>query len=152
VQFENYDAGGEGIAYKDTTSGNSGGVYRSNNVDIQATTDIGAGYNLGYVKATEWLKYTVNVATAGTYTFDARIASSGAGGTFHVEVDGVDATGPIAVPNSGGWQTWRSIAAGTVSLTAGSHVVRVVFDTNGVTGYWGNLNYLRWTGVTSTSQ
>jgi len=143
VQFENYDAGGEGIAYKDTTSGNSGGVYRSNNVDIQATTDIGAGYNLGYVKATEWLKYTVNVATAGTYTFDARIASSGAGGTFHVEVDGVDATGPFAIPDTGGWQVWATLSKAGVTLTAGTHVLRVVMDANGPGGSVANFNWLK---------
>src|SRR5206468_9880928 len=49
VQFEAYDGGGEGVGYHDTTSGNSGGVYRSNNVDIQATTDAGGGYNIAWV-------------------------------------------------------------------------------------------------------
>ena len=152
IEAENFDDGGEGLAYHDLSAGNAGGQYRSTDVDIAAAADSPAGYTLGFVVAGEWVKYTVSVAAAGSYALEARVASQGAGGTFHVEVDGVDATGPIAVPNSGGWQTWRSIAAGTVSLTAGSHVVRVVFDTNGVTGYWGNLNYLRWTGVTSTSQ
>src|SRR5581483_2616082 len=33
VQFEGYDAGADGVAYHDTTSGNTGGVYRSDNVD-----------------------------------------------------------------------------------------------------------------------
>jgi len=35
VQFENYDAGGADVAYYDTTASNSGGVYRSNAVDIK---------------------------------------------------------------------------------------------------------------------
>src|SRR5436309_5183726 len=105
VQFENYDAGGAEIAYHDTTAGNTGGVYRSNNVDIQATTDAGGGYNVGWVKATEWLKFTVNVATAGTYSIDVRVASSGAGGSFHIEVNGVDKTGPVTIPNTARWQT-----------------------------------------------
>jgi hypothetical protein len=141
AQFENYDAGGEAVAYKDTTSGNSGGVYRSNNVDIQATTDVGAGYNLGYVKATEWLNYTVDVKTAGTYAIDVRVASKGAGGTVHIEVDGVDKTGPIAVPDTGGWQVWKTLTKTGVTLAAGQHVVRVVMDTNGASGYVGNLNW-----------
>jgi len=143
VQLENYDGGGEGVAYKDTTAGNSGGVYRSNNVDIQATTDIGAGYNLGYVKATEWLKYTVNVTTAGTYTFDVRVASAGAGGTIHIEVDGVDATGPFMVPDTGGWQVWATLSKAGVTLTAGPHVLRVVMDANGPGGSVGNFNWLK---------
>jgi Carbohydrate binding module (family 6) len=142
VQFENYDAGGSGIAYFDTTSSNTGNVYRSNNVDIQATTDAGGGYNLGWVKATEWLKYTVTVATANTYAIDVRVASYGAGGVFHIEVDGVKKTGAITVPNTGGWQTWRTITAAGVSLTSGTHVIRVVMDTNGATtGSVGNFNW-----------
>src|SRR5207249_7629963 len=34
-----------------------------------------------------------------------------------------------------------------IQLTAGPHVLRVVHDTNGATGWWGNLNYLRWTAA-----
>ena len=63
---------------------------------------------MSYVAAGEWLKYSISVASAGSYTLEARVASSGAGGTFHVEVDGVNVTGPLTVPNTGGWQTWRS--------------------------------------------
>src|SRR5206468_7598262 len=80
VQFENYDKGSSGVAYYDTTSGNTGNAYRSDNVDIQATSDSGGGYNLGWVKANEWLNYTVAVAATGTYAVDVRVASNGAGG------------------------------------------------------------------------
>jgi hypothetical protein len=141
VQFENYDAGGSGIAYFDTTSDNSGDVYRANNVDIQATSDTGGGYNLGWVKATEWLKYTVALGTSASRAFDVRVASNGAGGTFHIEVDGVDKTGAITVPNTFGWQTWLTVTTPAVWLTSGTHVIRVVMDTNGPTGYVGNLNW-----------
>jgi carbohydrate binding protein with CBM6 domain len=143
VQLEDYDGGGEGVAYHDTTSGNTGGVYRSNNVDIQVTTDAGAGYSLGYVKPTEWLKYSVNVATAGTYTVDARVASAGAGGTFHIEVNGVDRTGPFVIPNTGGWQVWATLSKAGVTLAAGPQVLRIVMDANGATGSVGNLNWLK---------
>src|SRR5262249_23369756 len=110
VQFENYDAGGSDVAYHDTTSGNTGRVYRSNNVDIEARSAAGGGYNVGWVKASEWLNYSVTVAATGTYTLDVRVASNGAGGTFHVEVDGVNATGAMSVPNTGGWQVWTTIS------------------------------------------
>ncbi len=141
VQAEDFDAGGRDVAYHDTTSGNAGGAYRSNNVDIEATTDIGGGYNVGWITPGEWLKYTVDVAAAGTYTLSARVAVNGGGGTFHVEVGGVDKTGPIAVPNTGGWQKWTTVTK-NVTLGAGTQVFRVVVDANGPTGVFGNLNYL----------
>ena len=117
VQFENYDVGGQGNAYYDTTSGNTGGAYRGNNVDIQATSDTGGGYNIGWVKAGEWLKYTVKIATAGTYSIDVRLSQRASGGSFHIEVDGVDKTGPIAVPNTGSWDIWKTITKTSVTLS-----------------------------------
>jgi hypothetical protein len=145
IEAENFDDGGEGIAYHDLSPGNAGGQYRQTDVDIVTASDAGGGYTLGYVAGGEWLKYSVSVATAGSYTLEARVASPGSGGTFHVEVDGVDATGALAVPNTGGWQSWLTISRGGIPLAAGPHVLRVVLDTNGATGWWGNLNSLRWT-------
>jgi hypothetical protein len=142
VQMENYDRGGEGVAYRDTTSGNSGAVYRTDNVDLQSASDSGGGYKIKSGVAGEWLKYTVNIAAAGTYTMTVRVASSGAGGTFHVEVDGVDKTGPLTVPDTGGWQVWRTITKSGVSLPAGEHVIRFALDTNGASGMTGNFNWI----------
>ena len=107
IQAEDFDNGVEGIAWHDLDARNLGGKYRTNvGVDIESTTDAGGGYNLGYVKAGEWLQYTVNVAAAGAYAIDFRVASGGNNGKFHLELDGVDVTGPMIIPNTGGWQTW----------------------------------------------
>jgi hypothetical protein len=141
VQFENYDAGGADIAYFDTTASNSGGVYRSNAVDIKAATDTGGGYLVGWTAAGEWLNYTVSVATAGTYTLDVRIASSGVGGTFHLEVNGVNKTGAIAVPDTGSWSTWKTITKTGVTLAAGTQVIKVVMDSIGPSGSVANFNW-----------
>ena len=119
IEAEKFDEGGEGIAYHDLTPGNTTGQYRQTDVDISTTLDTGGGYSLSYVAAGEWLKYSVSVAAAGSYTLEARVASSGAGGTFHIEIDGIDVTGPLAVPNTGGWQTWRSVNVSGIPLTAG---------------------------------
>ncbi len=75
IQAEDYDLGGEGIGYHDTTAGNSGGQYRSDDVDIEATTDSGGGFDVGWSAAGEWLDYTVAVASSGSYTLSARVAS-----------------------------------------------------------------------------
>jgi hypothetical protein len=128
-----------------TTAGNSRGRYRATDVDIETTMDVGGGYDLGWVVASEWLKYTVSVATPATYTLELRVASPGTGGTGHVEIDGVNVTGSVAVPNTGGWQTWMSVFVPGIPISAGPHVFRLVIDTNGNTGYFGNINFMRWT-------
>lgn len=146
IQAENFDDGGAGKAYVDTTPGNSGGKYRTTDVDIEATSDAGGGYNLGWVSAGEWLKYTVTVKTTGTYNINVRVASPSTGGAFHIEVNGVDKTGRITVPNTGGWQTWTTVQKAGVSLAAGSQTWRVVMDTNGSNGAVANFNYISVTG------
>src|SRR6185295_4181981 len=125
-------------------AGNNGAVYRTTDVDIEATADAGGGYNVGWMTASEWLNYTVSVAQNGSYLLTARVAASGAGGTFHVEVGGVDKTGPLTIPNTGGWQAWTDISV-TVSLTAGTQTMRFVADTNRTV--FGNLNYIAFTAV-----
>jgi hypothetical protein len=143
IEAENYDKGGEGGAYHDTTSGNSTGLYRNDGVDIQTTTDTGGGFKLKSAVAGEWLKYSVSVATAGTFTISARVTSGGSGGTFHVEVDGANVTGSLTVPNTGGWETWTTVSKSGIAIGAGPHTVRLVLDTNGSsTGMTGNFNWL----------
>jgi carbohydrate binding protein with CBM6 domain len=142
IEAENYDKGGEGLAYHDTTAGNSSGMYRSDGVDIRVTADAGGGYNVKSVRAGEWLAYSVAVSAAGTYALDVRFASSGAGGTVHLAVDGKDVTGPIALPDTGGWGAWKTVTKTGVTLTAGAHVVTLVVDANGPAGWAADINWL----------
>jgi hypothetical protein len=142
IEAENFDNGGEGIAYHDTDAVNSGKAYRTTGVDIVATTDTGGGYLVGWAKAGEWLVYSVDLETAGNYDFDFRVASAVAGGKFHVEVDGTDVTGALAMPNTGGWQTWQTVKKTGIALTAGTHLLRLAMDA-GATGGLGNFNYVK---------
>ena len=51
----------------------AGNIARTD-VDIESTTDTGGGYNVGRTRPGEWLKYSVTVASAGTYDLDVRVA------------------------------------------------------------------------------
>jgi hypothetical protein len=144
IEAENYDKGGEGVAYHDTTAGNSSGAYRADDVDIRATSDASGAYNIKSVRAGEWLAYTVNVASAGAYAVSFRMASSGTGGTVHLAVDGVDVTGPVALPDTGGWNLWQTFTKSGVTLPAGVHVLKLVIDANGSGGTAADVN---WIGV-----
>jgi len=142
IEAEQFDNGGEGVAYHDVTAGNDGGQYRATDVDIEATTDAGGGYDVGWISAGEWLTYTISVTTPGAYMLDARVASSGAGGTFHVEINGVVMTGELTIRDTGGWQAWTFVSTSIQFPTAGTQMLRLVFDTAGPSGAVGNVNYL----------
>lgn len=124
INAVDFDNGGEGIAYHDAAPGNfSSSSYRQSDVDMYDE----AVYQL---QAGEWLEYTVNVGTAGVYSVVAEVGSATTGGSFHIEIDGVDVSGPIAVPNTGGWAKPGSAIKGGVSFPAGRHVLRLAVDSN----------------------
>ena len=149
VQAENFDEGGQQLAYYDTNAGNRGGVYRNNtDVDIGQTNDGGSAFYVGWTKAGEWLKYTVNVTTAGTYSLETRLAQVGAGGRFHIEVGTSYVSGPITVPDTGAWDAWRTITTPGIQLPAGVTTVRVVLDAVGTGGAVAGFNWLRFVGPT----
>ena len=142
IEAENYDKGGEGVAYHDTTSGNSTGAYRSDDVDIRTTTDSSGRYNVKSVRAGEWLAYSVSIANTGSYSLGFRVASSGTGGTVHVELDGANVTGAIALPDTGGWDTYRTFTTPAVTLSSGAHVLKVVIDANGSGKTAADINWI----------
>ncbi len=130
IEAENFNLGGQGIAYYDNDASNSGGAYRiTEGVDIQECTDEGGGYNVGYINPNEWINYFVDVKEMGVYNIEVRAASNNTtGGAFHVEFDGVDKTGSVNVPNTNGWQNWTTVTAENISLTAGVHTMNIFFE------------------------
>jgi hypothetical protein len=147
VQAANYDTGGQGAAYNVTSTNGTANSYRTDGIDLEATSDTGGGYDLGWTAAGQWFKYTVNVATAGTYTVSLRLASpSGVTDGLHIANSaGTNLSGAINVPNTGGWQTWATATA-TVTLPAGAQTLTIDQDNGGF-----NLHYLAFATVSSGS-
>ena len=135
IEAENFDKGIEGVAYHDLSAGNKFNVYRQEDVDVETCLDAGGGYNLGDMQVSEWVEYTVNITDAGLYTLEFRIATQMATTKFHLELDGVNITGSLAVPNTGGWQVWQTLKKENVPLTVGQKVLRLVIE-----GEYFNLN------------
>ncbi len=136
IEAEDYDHGGEAVAYHDSDASNNGGAYRpAEGVDLENCSE--GGYNLGWTVAGEWLKYTVDVDAGGDYAITSRVARGTAGvGAFHIEIDDVDVTGSIPVEDTGGWQNWVDKRS-SVTLASGEQVVKIVIEAGDV-----NINYL----------
>jgi beta-glucanase (GH16 family) len=139
IEAEDYDTGGSGYAYSDTTAGNTGKAYRSDDVDIEAGA---SGYNVGWTESGEWLNYSATTASAGTYEVTIRVASGGGGGTLVVQEDQVDKA-TFDVPDTGGWQSWTTMTQ-QVDLAGGDHTIAAYFTTGGV-----NFDWLEFSEVSS---
>ncbi|MCM8530886.1 MAG: malectin domain-containing carbohydrate-binding protein [Lentisphaeraceae bacterium] len=137
LEVENFDEGTQNVTYFDSTSGNSGQQYRDTDVDIQVSSE--GGYNVGWVKAGEWLEYTVDVSQSGFYDLTARVASAQSSSkTFSIDVDTVDVTGDITFSTGGaGWQSWQDASLEGIWLTAGEHILRLNFKSSSF-----NVNYI----------
>jgi hypothetical protein len=172
LQCALYDLGGEGIAYHDNDSTNQGsgklnpadGSYLNEfrmkeGVDISYTKfrepqiDNNA-YNLvmppkdqlyiGWTSPGEWVKYTVIVKEAGTYTLSI-IYTSNQGGKISISVNDMDQTGPADIPSTyikedpvqwRQWHHWNYLKDFTsVQLDKGTQVITLH------TREKGNMNY-----------
>jgi len=112
----------------------------------ETTTDTGGGLNVDYFETNDWLDYSVNVATAGTYTVGFRVASANGGATLQLRNSSGAVLGSINVGNTGGWQSWQTINA-NVTLPAGKQTLRLFAATS--TGC--NVNWLNFATATTTA-
>ena len=131
-EVENFDSGGEGVAYHDKVSGNAGGQFRTGeDVDIFVSNDpLGGAYVVKNFETGEWLNFTINVEATGNYDFELRVATdvSFPNRAYRLYVDGMDVTGRVELPETGGWSTYQWAGKKTLALTAGTHALRIVSD------------------------
>lgn len=141
IQLEEYDLGGSGVAYNDASPGNTGGasIRTDEDVDLETCTDVGGGYNIGFATAGEWLEYSTNVANAGLYDIDLRVACNGEGRTLLLSMNGSPIGGTLSVPNTGAWQTWTTVTIKGVQLMSGPQILKM---TMGASDYV-NINYIQ---------
>lgn len=131
ICLEDYDQGGEGVAYHDTNPQNTGGRYRPNEgVDIAFSKNEGGGYQIGWTESGEWMNYTVNVKETGYYNVFILVGTTRDDGKFHIDFDGLDATGSLKVPNTTDYHKRQNVKA-SIYLTKGMHQMRFFFETGG---------------------
>ena len=140
IQAEDFDTGGEGVAYHELTTTNLGGQYRTNEaVDVETTTDTGGGYDATGTAAGEWMEYTIWVQVAGYYNFSLRYAAPSNGCAVQMTGNGHDRTGTWTLPSTGGSATWAT-ATQPVLLEYGRQKMRLNVLNGGL-----NLNWMELT-------
>ncbi|GHU79212.1 hypothetical protein FACS1894145_2870 [Bacteroidia bacterium] len=126
VEAEDFNDGGQGIAYWDNTSINSYRVYRPNeSVDINQSRRWGVIY-VTDTENKEYLNYTLDVSTAGTYDihFIIGAVSSTADIKFYLEFDGKKTSNPrrYSVPFAE-IPDLTTVTVPNIQLSAGKHTL-----------------------------
>lgn len=141
IDAVNFDIGDNGVSYNDLeykrvssddeqNNGNNGWSYRNDGVDIQPNNESVTDYNIGWTETGEWLEYTVEV-TAGTYDITARISSGIDGSRFRMQLNGTQIGSDVAVPNTGGYETWQQVSVGSATFPEGTHTLKLLVLTGG---------------------
>ncbi len=124
VQAENYDRGGESVAYHSHIPGNAGDLYRWDDVNIEVTSDKGGGYNVFALSKGDWLAYTVNVMEDAVYDIDIRYAMDAGSSSLSFTFSG-GAAYELDLPDTGGRGQWATVTLAGVALHAGEQIVKV---------------------------
>lgn len=105
-----------------------------NGIQKENTSDAGGGQNVGYIDAGDWMAYgnaTFRVPAEGRYRVTYRVASLNGGGRLTLrELSNDGALGSIAVPRTGGWQTWVDVTQ-EITLGGGEHSFKLAADSGG---------------------
>jgi uncharacterized protein (TIGR03790 family) len=104
-------------------SGSGGGVSTESNSE--------GGLDVGNISNGAFTAYSA-VSLSGMSTFRARTASAGAGGNVEVHTDSPTGTllGTCAVPVTGDWQAWTTVAC-ALAGASGTHDVYLVYTGGG---------------------
>ena len=133
LQAEDFDAGADGISYHDSDTKKEGDAtsYRTNGGGVDIVKGNG-GNAIGYTATGEWLEYTVNVAEAGIYSYDAAVSSGVTNSSISLSLSTENGltklTDVLAVPcvNSNDWNTYRTIHGRLlIPLEAGKQIIRL---------------------------
>ena len=127
IEAEDFDQGGEGVAYHDTTHGNAGlcggsGYRLDESVDIYPN-DPAEGCHVGGTKTGEWTAYTHDFPSSGRYEINLFVCGKYENTVGRLYVDGV-AVASFAVPQKTTWHEWEPVAL-EIYFNAGSHVIRI---------------------------
>lgn len=116
VEAENYGR------FYDRSSGNTGGEYRDDDVDIRGSV---GNYNVGWIDSGEWLTYEIEVPETGIYRLDA-VTASNRNQAFQLDVSLAGQSVSVDFGGTGGWSTWQEVTADQgLALTEGRHELRL---------------------------
>jgi FlaG/FlaF family flagellin (archaellin) len=128
IQVEDFDSGGEGVSYHDTTEANKESAYRSTGVDI---SDYGDRYAVGWTSGGEWLEYTTDVEPG---EYDIKVEATGTNDeVIDLSLDGEKITS-VNLSSTGGWNSWTTFTKENVQINkSGEKILRLYMQNGGMT-------------------
>ena len=150
LQVEDFDIGGEGTTFHDSDELDQGkSNYRNDNEGVDIMKANGGNNVLSYTAVDEWLEYSVNVQSAGTYSYSAVVSSGYDNAGFRISLmkDGQEITlANVDVPNNGK-RRYAAVSGDLIEeLEEGDQIIRIT-----ITGANCNIDNIEFTCTTGVS-
>lgn len=126
IECEDFDEGGEGIAYHDTDEVNHGGVLRKEAVDLHGSSSWAC---VGWVQPGEWLRYSFRFDEAApARKLFLRAVALKAGQRVSYAVDDAPLSAAVDLPRCRDWNDYRLVELGPLSPSKGRHVLHLQLE------------------------
>jgi Carbohydrate binding module (family 6) len=88
-------------------------------IQTETCSDVGGTLDAGFINNGDWCSYNGVNFGASTFSLSARVAIAGSGGNIEVRPGTTNGplAGVIAVPVTGGWQTWITVSGALTNLS-----------------------------------
>ncbi|QMU64410.1 MAG: carbohydrate-binding protein [Flavobacteriaceae bacterium] len=96
-------------------------------LQIEDTSDTGAGQNIGYTDAGDYAEYLIYIAENRNYNLNLRTAAQSSAGKIEFELINngtIQSISVIDLPVTGGWQSWQTTTT-QVTLNAGIYTLKM---------------------------
>ena len=126
--FADFDRGANGVAFQEREDVQIRPMYRSEAVSVHAIQGVPV---VAEVSGGEWLRYTINAKTAGTYAMTVKysqvLVTNALKSRVECVIDGKAIGNAMELEDTGGWDMAKSLTLNGISLTAGIHDLRLLF-------------------------
>lgn len=102
-------------------------------------------YNVGWIDIYDWMNYNIDAGQGGAFTASFRVATPYDSASFQVLNDAGSVLATVHVPNTGGFQNWKTVQV-PINLPAGRSTVWVMSTSWNI---W-NFHWLEFDPDTST--
>lgn len=97
-------------------------------MQLEETSDIGGGFNAGFLGNEDWAEYKLEAQFPGRYAFDLRYASLDGTAAISLSLDSGSPIHSGTLAATGGWQSWTTQRVAMMDLSTGTHTLRVTID------------------------
>ncbi len=124
IEAEDYNLGGEGVAYHVHVDSNTDGEFREDGVNIKPDPE--GGYAIHDLKKGEWIKYNVNISESDKYGLDFIANNSDEDTKIRISLDdGIDVEEGFTISVTDKEKDWENISISDLDLPQGKHTLKI---------------------------